>query len=688
MKNPFVGLRPFKPSENNLFFGRDKETSVLRDLVLTLPVLVVYAPSGTGKSSLINAGLIPALREHPAIIDVTISDPRQDPTEVVCAALATTGWASSANGQSSLAHLLEQHYDDTDKRVVIVLDQFEERVKRPGDLDRLYRDIARLANTRSEAATIIISIRDDYIAGLDQLMRRVSGLLDAGYRVPPLSRAALTEAVVRPLAADSNDVTVEPGLVDQVLTDLEVRVNSADPTDKRIEPGYFQVVWQRLWEADATKSRRTLTRRTYRGEGGAGQILKSFVNRILADLLPYEAALLDAALRYLVLPTGAKVPLTIDDLLGLVRRDDLSFGFDGLLADRPRGPHSAPTRHSPSPQLRANAADVFRSLFDQLTRAEAPLFRRVQRGGREEFELVHDLLGDILNEWRRSYDIELNSWYKELVHDGSKRTNSGMLDEAIEFIGQLYADLLARNWESISYTESTGRLTYYLQRLGSKAWTNNKVSYRKLITLLRNVAELLANGVDSGASRQAKRMCQMLSWQLTQVDLSTPYSADSPGFPHELITGIIAGTVFSGSGSALAIWISGLLSFLPTVAYLPLTYGMAAAGAILLYLVGYTDSADSTKWVDSRALLDVVLPISSELEAKRKSNRASFRKTWYYYTSIALWWPVIFFVFGALCFSGAAVFHLLGWSPTAGFNFTAVFAAIGITIGYLVVIDF
>ena len=416
MRNPFVGLRPFRPSENELFFGRARETSILRDLALTLPVLTIYAPSGAGKSSLINAGLIPAIRRTPDVVDITIADPEPDPYGFVRDQLTGNGWSPGTDLDSlTLAQLLEAHYKDTDHRVILVLDQFEERIKRNDNLDALYAEIARLANTRSEAATVIISIREDYLAGLDRLMHRVSGLLDAGYRVPPLSRAALTEAVLRPLSIDA-DVTVEEGLVDLVLDHLEQQAQLAGSPERQIEPGHFQIVWHRLWELDAKAPGSVLTLKSYSGEGSAGEtgvtaILKSFVGGVLSGLLPYEAALLQASLRYLVLPTGAKVALTVKDLAGLIQIGDITTGFAELLFLPGRRAETVYTsagklerRPEGKSALRPEVTQILESLFGQLTRTDAPLFRRVRRGAREEFELMHDLLGIILLEWRADYE--------------------------------------------------------------------------------------------------------------------------------------------------------------------------------------------------------------------------------------------------------------------------------------------
>lgn len=59
----YVGPRPFERSERGLFFGRDREISELLSLVISSRVVLCYARSGAGKTSLINAGLEPRLEK-------------------------------------------------------------------------------------------------------------------------------------------------------------------------------------------------------------------------------------------------------------------------------------------------------------------------------------------------------------------------------------------------------------------------------------------------------------------------------------------------------------------------------------------------------------------------------------------------------------------------------------------------
>jgi Novel STAND NTPase 1 len=61
---PYPGPRPFEREEQNLFFGRDREVSELLSLIIAHRIVLLYAQSGAGKTSLLHAGIIPSLTEE------------------------------------------------------------------------------------------------------------------------------------------------------------------------------------------------------------------------------------------------------------------------------------------------------------------------------------------------------------------------------------------------------------------------------------------------------------------------------------------------------------------------------------------------------------------------------------------------------------------------------------------------
>ncbi len=89
--NPFVGPRAFEESERELFFGRDLETRQLAALVIAQRVVVLYSPSGAGKTSLVQAGLIPLLGRQKRLVVLPVG-------RVVGSAAAEGGGAGSSTG--------------------------------------------------------------------------------------------------------------------------------------------------------------------------------------------------------------------------------------------------------------------------------------------------------------------------------------------------------------------------------------------------------------------------------------------------------------------------------------------------------------------------------------------------------------------------------------------------------------
>ncbi len=143
--NPFVGLRPFEFNDRELYFGRARETETCYNLVSTLPVVVIYARSGTGKSSLLNAGLMPRLLEDDTTVVVAIPKDVENITLFVEEQLRTG--SLPASDRPRLSDIMTTYSDHTGKRVVLILDQFEERLNAGLQHDALYESIAWLCNS-------------------------------------------------------------------------------------------------------------------------------------------------------------------------------------------------------------------------------------------------------------------------------------------------------------------------------------------------------------------------------------------------------------------------------------------------------------------------------------------------------------------------------------------------------------
>src|SRR5215831_5411709 len=132
--NPFVGPRPFEQAERELFFGRAKEARDVVSLITAQPILLLFAASGAGKSSLLNAAVVPALHERgfevlgPARVRVS-GDPPPDAKNVYTRAVLTHVAADRPSGpqrETVAEGLAELPRPASVGPRALIVDQFEE----------------------------------------------------------------------------------------------------------------------------------------------------------------------------------------------------------------------------------------------------------------------------------------------------------------------------------------------------------------------------------------------------------------------------------------------------------------------------------------------------------------------------------------------------------------------------------
>lgn len=315
---PYVGLRPYEESERDLFFGRTREAALIRNTILATPMTVLVAPSGAGKTSLLRTLVLPGLRELAAHI-VYVDDWSDTPIAVLGRAL---GAAEGADPRAAAEQLAASH----ELGLILVLDQFEQVLLRHGDaLAQLGGLLGALLRSGAEIR-VVLTMREEYLASLDNLRPHILTVPQAMYRLAPLSgdeaRAAIREPVR--LAAFGGDV--EPALLDRLQADLRgdaVAGGLAEASQAAgVSAPFLQLVCQRLWAAVADKADRTITLALYDSLGQRDGIVGAFVHdvtRALPDELRRDTA---RVLGLLAPRVGVKMAYPIDVLatqLGLPR---------------------------------------------------------------------------------------------------------------------------------------------------------------------------------------------------------------------------------------------------------------------------------------------------------------------------------------------------------------------------------
>ena len=283
--NPFVGPVPF--FEEGKLHGRDVECSALYDLIVAKRVVLLFSPSGAGKTSLIHAALLPRLRAK--LDTLAVARVNRAPG---------TGEGSANRYVLSVLHSLETRFDEADRiaaseliqltlrsylerRVsrtgprprypLVVLDQFEElftadRYDWPAKRDFLRQlgealgrqdapegDEESGLDAEASRATVwaLISMREDHLAELEPFLDLVPTGLAFRYRLEPLDREHAIEAITKTASEGFDRPYFDQNAAEALVDDLR-------GGSRFVEPVHLQVVCLRLWNVVVSKERRPI----------------------------------------------------------------------------------------------------------------------------------------------------------------------------------------------------------------------------------------------------------------------------------------------------------------------------------------------------------------------------------------------------------------------------------------------
>src|ERR1700730_13211262 len=266
--SPFVGPTPFEESDMDRFFGRQREIEELLSLIIAHRSVLVYAQSGTGKTSLVNAGVIPLLKRRafnvlpPARVEGLI--PAQiKPTAIenIFAYHALRSWTETREilVASDLVRFLKAAVpsatpdDEAPPTTVLVLDQFEEfftcNAQRWHERVPFFRQLVEaLTNIRS--LKIVFVMREEFLAQMEPFAEVLPQKLRNRMHLERLRERPALAAIAHPLRM--RNLQFEPGAAEELVRDLcKIRVVDADKVcevpGEFVEPVHLQVVCQSIW---------------------------------------------------------------------------------------------------------------------------------------------------------------------------------------------------------------------------------------------------------------------------------------------------------------------------------------------------------------------------------------------------------------------------------------------------------
>jgi thymidylate kinase len=245
--NPFPGLRSFRPDEGHLFFGRMESTIKVVSRLKESGFIAVIGASGSGKSSLVFSGVIPALLkenvEEKKSWSYVVFRPDHNPVDRLAAELASlsagAGFsqlteaavaASLHNRTEGLIDVVNKMRKSLRQQVVVVIDQFEElfrynSVNTRGELGDEATDFIDLlvnaARKPDQGLYIILTVRSEYVSECSRFHTLTSLMNSSSYLLPQISHDQLASVIEEPVKVAG--AAIERSLVKIILNDLTER---------------------------------------------------------------------------------------------------------------------------------------------------------------------------------------------------------------------------------------------------------------------------------------------------------------------------------------------------------------------------------------------------------------------------------------------------------------------------------
>ncbi|MGW1375188.1 nSTAND1 domain-containing NTPase [Streptomyces sp. NPDC002446] len=270
---PYRGLARFEPGDAELFFGRDEMVSQLAELARGHRVSALVGASGSGKSSLLRAGLIPRLREPgdqggraPAAVRILTPGPRP------------------------LAHAERLEPAPGPGDTWLLVDQFEELFTLCADPGERAAFLQRLLTARDESRRlrVVLAVRADFFARCAEHGALAAALKEATLLVGPMGGDQLRAAIVRP--ATAHGLIVERELTARIIEEVED------------EPGALPLMSHALMETWRRRKGRALTIQAYEAAGGLRGAIARTAEEAYQQLTPAQATLARRILLRLVAP--------------------------------------------------------------------------------------------------------------------------------------------------------------------------------------------------------------------------------------------------------------------------------------------------------------------------------------------------------------------------------------------------
>ena len=321
LSNPFRELVAFSTKDSNLFFGRNNEIIDILERIYRYPNSVLFGESGTGKTSLINAGLISKLiDEQFIIVSVRCGESPIDSIKVeIIDALRKNGYPYVDNLLattlfSNFIRMLKHILNDLDIKLIIIIDQFEEIFTRSIEIQQQLLIEALEENEKINLEkgflSFLLSLREDYLGKLWELSNNFgyNKLWINTYRIDRLSENNALCAIEKPLTISG--FSIENEVVQKLASDLKDLGNGS------VYPPHLQIICYNIVQSAMKINRNIINFELVEELGNAQEILvRFFDNELFSGLTNIQRYIAENILDSLTGSGGLRSFLTLEELV-------------------------------------------------------------------------------------------------------------------------------------------------------------------------------------------------------------------------------------------------------------------------------------------------------------------------------------------------------------------------------------
>jgi WD40 repeat protein/tetratricopeptide (TPR) repeat protein len=266
--SPFRSIHPFGYRDRSLFFGRAGIVQEMLVKVMLSRLVVFFGESGTGKSSLLNAGLVPELQKEgymphrlsiepggPIMVEAIEGDEAGTYLPSIFPAPATAKPDGVSRTTCSLAEFEQRvRKFSREARPVLIFDQFEQLFtlfdrSKQGEREDILRTIQDLIDDDGLQVKVVIAIREDFVGNLEVLAEAYPRVFDNRIRLQQLDADSALEAILKPFEQPGRF----PSCIDEKLAELIVKELSEEGASDLVHPTKLQIICSSLWDKHSGK---------------------------------------------------------------------------------------------------------------------------------------------------------------------------------------------------------------------------------------------------------------------------------------------------------------------------------------------------------------------------------------------------------------------------------------------------